>query len=353
MPQSEFEQRVFEHGAFQVLVQSLSLVQSIEKSPAEETSQENLDCLERIRLVLEETQSRLESSTKLIGEQTLNNMHGVLKQIYNYLHNYSENRDHPLCNAARGDVDQLLGYIQEIPPATPIAKRLAPTLTHLRQTLKLRGEEFQSTANQVSERLNALRDETETFLTERITAFDEKQAEIAERAELAASMVNAIAGYSLGRQYEEESRIHGEQEKRWTVAGYALVAILVATSGAIFSAPLLGWIELPATFGEGVGRFLQQSPLLGGLTAAATLVFRKAAYHRHREAEGTRLRNELVMLRAFIERLDPSEQSAVLTLVAPRYFIGGHTQVGRDDSTELAEILQRIQRKGGADSAEP
>ena len=161
-----------------------------------------------------------------------------------------------------------------------------------------------------------------------------------------------MAGYALGNQYEQEEDNQGKQEKWWTIAGYVLVSIIVVTSGAIFAAPLLGWNELPKSFAEGVGRFLQQSPLLGGLTAAATLVFRKAAYHRRREAEATRLKNELVMLRAFIERLDPSEQAAVLTLVAPRYFMGGNTQVVRDDSTELAEILERIQKRRGGENAD-
>lgn len=345
MPQSEFEQRVFDHKAFRLLNQCLSLAKKLEKTPKHETTEENVDCFNRIQLALAETQSRIESSTKLINEQTLNNIQGVLSDIYNNLEAFEHDSNHPLCNAGRGPVDQLIRYIQEIPPATPIAKRLAPTLTHLRDTLNLRVAEFQATSGDLSNQLASLREETDQFLRERIAFFDEQQASIQEKADEAAKMLNTISAYTLDAQYAQENETHRNSEKKWTRAGYLLLALLGAVGLFLFLAPMLDLLDQPESFGAGIGRFLQQSPLLGGIATAATLVFRRAAYHRKREEISARLTNELLMLRAFIGPLPEHERISILTLVAPRYFIGGSTQTSSDDSKDLADILERIQKR--------
>ena len=363
MAQNEFERRIKDHVTFKYVQEGLSLTSQIEDSPEEDEDETNVHHYIRIKTALEEVKVRVETSMLLVTVNALDRLQGSVEVLVEALRQYNLDKRYQLQNAASNHVDQMMEYMIFLPSPPTTTRRLAPTVTRLKQELDDSLNQFsvdveeiqnklQSGATQLQDDLLDIRNQSQDFLSDRAKAFDEKYAELEGKAQVAKDIVNAMSGYALGNQYEQEREKQGKQETYWTIAGYVLVVLLVAVSGTIFAAPLLGWVELPNSVAEGAGRFLQQSPLLGGLTAAATLVFRKAAYHRQREAQATRLKNELIMLRAFIESLDPDEQTAVLTLVAPRYFMGGSTQINRDDSTELAEILERIQRRSGSGGAE-
>lgn len=350
MAQNEFHSRVLEHDAVRVLRESQLLVAKVTEAPTGGVSIESRHCLERLGAVVGETLLRIDANPQLVTPRALDAMYGYADSIHSALVAYDQDREYPICDVARDDADQILDQMAAIPNYATATKKLSSSLNYVRKDFEDSQAGLRVSIDQAQKTLGNLRRQTEEFLDSRVASFDEKQAEIAKKANDAAAMMNAIAGYSLGNQYEQEREEQDRSERLWTRLGYAAIGLLVAIATAIFVLPFAGVIDTPDSLGSGIGRFFQQSPLLGGLATAATLFLRKASYHRKRAEQATRIKNELVMLWAFIERLPEDAQNYILTLVAPRYFTGANSLANetRDDRS----IVDLFTRQKGHENEE-
>lgn len=340
MAQNEFHARVLGHGTVGMLRESLRLVDKVSTtSPA---SMELGHCLERLGGVLGETLLRIDANPQLVTPRVLDAMHAPANHIHSALVAYDHDKGYPICDVARSHADQILDLMASIPAYATAAKRLSASLTYARKDLEGSQATLKANINQAQKELNTLEGKTAEFLKERTVFFDEKQADIEGKANDAATMMNAIAGYSLGIQYEQERQEQERSAKIWTRLGYSAIGVLVLIAAGIFAFPFFGWLPAPDSLGSGMGRFLQQSPLLGGIATAATLFLRKAAYHRKREEQAARIKNELTMLRAFIERLPENAQNYILTIVAQRYFTGGNLSSNEtSDNRSIVDLLSQ------------
>lgn len=342
MAQNEFHIRVLEHDAVRALRESQVLVAKVTAAPAEGVSIESRHCLERLGAVVGETLLRIDANPQLVTPRVLNAMHGHANSIHSALMAYDQDKRYSICDVARVDADQILDQLASIPNYATATKRLSSSLNYVRKEFEYSQAGLRVSIDQAQETLVELRKQTEGFLDSRVAAFDEKQAEIEEKATDAAAMMNVIAGYSLGSEYEKERKEQDQSERLWTTRGYSVIGFLLAVAFTLFMLPIVGLIDTPDSLGSGIGRFLQQSPLLGGLATAATLFLRKASYHRKRAEQATRIKNELMMLQAFIERLPEDAQNYILTLVAPRYFTGANSLANESrDDRSIVDLFTR------------
>ena len=191
-------------------------------------------------------------------------------------------------------------------------------------------------------RAEAQLSEFEQRITQKVEEISERfgaeYEKLEEKGRTASQILNLVAGQALGGQYEAERHSQLVVSTIWTSIGFGLLATLIAFGVFIF---VTFGDDGGTSFSDATNRFLRQSPLIGALVAATTLVFRRAAHHRGREEQAKRIVNELSMLWPFISKLTDEQQNTVLQMIAPRYFPGGTANVQTpDDAAGLHEMTR-------------
>ena len=340
MAVNSFVAQVTGHPTFSELERGISLIGQIQEAlPTDSTSEQ--ESLNRIRQAFDEAHLRIKTNASIVATQSLNRLQNSTTVITNELDACITSGDFtPLDSLAIDSVDDFIRNLTEIPPVSAtnrVKRQFAEAVSQSR-------EEFKEITVGVTDSLALLQDvqnESNAFIEGQRSTFEDELARLKDKNSLAGAMVNAVSGYALGSQYQEESNQHRESATKWTKAGYTTIGLLVIIAIAFFALQLFGVIASPDSLAGGVNRFLQQTPLLTTLGVVATLMFRRAADHRRREERATRLMHELTMLRAFIERLPEAQQIAVLTVLTPRYFIGATTEVTTpSDTSTLLDLIK-------------
>ena len=173
--------------------------------------------------------------------------------------------------------------------------------------------------------------------------FSTKYGELSDKADSATELLQVVGAGALSQQYVNERSEQSKQDRWWSGLGFiSLVAILLIGIATYVTSGANGitWDEVP-------GRLLSNSPLIGALTAIATVSFRRAGHIRRREERASRIVNELRILGAFTDNLPERLRYAVLAQITPRYFVGGGTEEHQaTEATGLGDLMPQITELG-------
>ena len=185
----------------------------------------------------------------------------------------------------------------------------------------------------------------ETLRTDAYNAeVDPIVSQVGDLRDQANSMLEEVAGASTAEHY---AKLRIEQNKaanfwRWTGV-IALVVLVGASVGVFFETRL-------ATEDFSILSIFGRSGLLISLSALATYSLRQSGHHRQREEDIARVRNELMLLWPFMNRLPEEDRRALLLEITPSYFKGGLSAHDAGDQVGLGDQFANFVKRRKRDS---
>ena len=167
--------------------------------------------------------------------------------------------------------------------------------------------------------------------------YNSKDSEIDNLLDRAKEMLEDVAGAKTAEHYEELRLQQDSAADRWRWIG---VTALIGWLG------LSIWVFVYSTLltdNVDLASFAFRATLVLPILVLATYALRQSGHHRQREEDLSRVRNELMLLWPFINRLPDSDRELILREITPLYFKGGlSTHDPGDDVGLIGRIRDAI-----------
>ena len=348
-----YEDRVNNSPALQQLRQAAEDAGAATKKhhdQLQEASEEDRAHLDRARAVIQNVLARLTlNDPNLIQDQVLRALQSPSSSLASTLNAFLANGDLGRLASISSHADSLL-LVANLPPEPPgttsslmeVATRAVERLAQVRTTVDRLSGEADRRSNQITETLQGLENSFGELRAELVERFDKQFEQLEQKGKQASDILSLVAGEALGGQYRREQSTQGWLAWLFTMLGIGSVIALIYIGVILFIGEA---DDIAKSLSEVAGRFLRQSPLIGALVAIATILLRRAAYHRSREERAKRIADELTLLRPFVDTLPEDQRNTLLYLVAPRYFLGGTSNVRVPDDMEALTALARQLRQ--------
>ena len=174
--------------------------------------------------------------------------------------------------------------------------------------------------------------------------YNSKDSEIDNLLHRAKEMLEDVAAAKTAEHYQELRVQQNAAADRWRWIGVAALIVWLGLSIWVFvySTLLTDEVDLAS--------FAFRATLVLPILVLATYALRQSGHHRQREEDLSRVRNELMLLWPFINRLPDSDRELILREITPLYFKGGLSSHDPGDDVGLIGRVRGAFSGGQRDS---